>query len=219
MRFNAGQLVIVVPNVYREDGYVGRVEKLEENITSICGRDVYTVKHINDGTKHNYYEEDLRKAGDELADDIIDEIFEDGTYYVTDMGQKWMLSVDDLYYCKDCYEIHNSLYSAKFYEPTEPTDTEEKEADMFMVGYLECLKDLIEYQDALTNFNGVEVKDTSVKKALNKMNKSRYVYLKDSDFAVYYSTIMKIKEETKNKPKLTLADIKEKLGYDFDLVD
>ena len=225
MGYSVGQLVIVVPNQIRENGFVGKVEKLEKSLTDFCGKNVYLVKRI-DGSKINYYESDLRGVGDELADDIIDEICEDGKYFVTDMGNKWVLYIDDLYYCKNCNEVQNSLDSAekisyvedkivgepKFYEPTE-----EKEVDMFMVGYLECLNDIVDW---LVNF-GIDDdnNDSFIYKALRDMNICYLANLKKEDYSRFYSLVMKYKEEQAKKPKLTLADIKEKLGYDFELVD
>lgn len=220
MGFNEGQLVIVLPNQIREDGFVGKVEKFEEHLTKLCNKDVYLVEHIGGG-KTNCYASDLRGVGDELSDDIIDEICEDGRYYVTDNGDKWVLYVDDLYYCKDCNEVHNSLDSAekipyvkgriigepKFYEPTE-----EEEPDMFMVGYLECFNDIKDW------FGDDENNSTVIANALHDMGIGFLSALEEKDYSHFYSLVMKYKEQAK-KPKLTLADIKEKLGYDFDLVD
>lgn len=214
MGFNEGQLVIMPPNKFRENGLVGKVVKLEENLSKLCNENVCLVERI-DGKKTAYYASDLKGVGDELAGDIIDEICEDGRYFVTDNGNKWVLYVDDLYYCEDCNEVHNSLDSAEMIKPYEEP-TEEKESDMFMVGYLECLSDIADWFEC-----DDDDKDTIIYKALHDIGIGvNYISdLEKKDYSRFYSLVMKYKEQAKNKPKLTLADIKEKLGYDFELVD
>ena len=207
MGFNEGQLVIVIPNRIRKNEFVGKIEKLEEYLTKLCSEDVYLIERIGGG-KINCYASDLKGVGDKLADDIIDEICEDGRYFVTDNGDEWVLYTDELYYCKDCDEVHNNLISAE-----KISSTEEKETDMFMVGYLECLSDVKDW------FFDNDENITVIANALHDIGIDFLTKLRTEDYSRFYSLVMKYKEQEKKKPKLTLAEIKEKLGYDFDLVD
>jgi hypothetical protein len=133
----------------------------------------------------------------------------------------------EIYYCNICDGIHIfGIDDGAVLAPNVDKDSDENKDDTdfslsFMFGYLEAVEDVNDYihtdnclwDKAIDSIDGVDSIFSLVKERRDKL-------------VEFYNKVMELKnlaesdtEQTDEKPELTLDEIREKLGYDFTLVD
>ena len=134
---------------------------------------------------------------------LIGDVFGDGVYRITNITEDSVVALD--------YNGNLITYSLSDLEWDEERKDyfikTEDEIDEYTSGYGDAIRDVVDY---LNNKN-----DSVVKKTLTKMNIDYCSLLKlDSEEKIAEF----LSKRFKKKPQLTLDELKEIVGYDFDLV-
>ena len=215
--YKIGEMVVVLPTE-ETLAFVGEIEGIQK--TAVFDTETGTTKELIYLVNHLYYTEgELVSTGEKLVIDGADVTltnigFVDGECQLT-FDNEFTILVEQLYCDEDGLHIYNGEHEA-----------EEKSYDddwslAFMFGYLEAVEDANDYinkddclwDKALASIDGVA-------NILHLISNHRDKLIE------FFNTVMELKnladtdtEQTDMKPELTLDEIKEKLGYDFNLVD
>jgi hypothetical protein len=123
-----------------------------------------------------------------IGADSVEVSASDGTRYIVPFGK--------IEWCDSCGDFHVYL--------DEDSD-EDDEIDEYTSGYTDAIRDCVEYL--------LDSSTSKVRKTLKKMNTN---YLSDIDTDEKIAEF--VSKRLEKKPQLTLDDLKEIVGYDFDLV-
>lgn len=144
--------------------------------------------------------DDVLAAGDRIDEgeftiesigvDSIDVLSSDGTRYTVPLG--------NIEWCDFCGDFH-------VYLDLDDDGKDVDDVDEYTSGYADAIRDCVEY---LKNSD-----ESMVRNTLRKMNIS---YMSDLDTDAKIAEF--VSKRFEKKPQLTLDDLKEIVGYDFDLV-
>ena len=210
--YKIGEMVVVLPTE-ESFAFVGEIEGIEWNTvfdleTGVKRELVYLVNHLY------YTENELASTGEKLviggADVTLTNIgFVDGECQLT-FDNEFTIVVEQLYCDEDGLHIYNGESEAE-----EENDDDDYNL-AFMLGYLEAVEDSDVYMSAnnglwdkaLAEIDGVGTVHRLLKNHRDKLTE-------------FYNRVIELKNlaDADVKPELTLDEIKEKLGYDFNLVD
>lgn len=210
--YKIGEMVVVLPTE-ESFAFVGEIEGIEWNTvfdleTGVKRELVYLVNHLY------YTENELASTGEKLVIDGADVTltnigFVDGECQLT-FDNEFTIVVEQLYCDEDGLHIYNGESEAE-----EENDDDDYNL-AFMLGYLEAVEDSDVYMSAnnglwdkaLAEIDGVGTVHRLLKNHRDKLTE-------------FYNRVIELKNlaDADAKPELTLDEIKEKLGYDFNLVD
>jgi hypothetical protein len=127
--------------------------------------------------------------------------------FAEDVDGKYCIKVDDFYYCTTCNKLHINWGTIRYLDDDEPICecADNDEIDEYTSGYTDAIRDCVEYL--------LDSSTSKVRKTLKKMNTN---YLSDIDTDEKIAEF--VSKRLEKKPQLTLDDLKEIVGYDFDLV-
>lgn len=143
--------------------------------------------------------DDILVAGDRIDDgdfaikSIGTDTIEIMEMFGDDAGTLHTITPENIEWCEECKDFHVHLDG-------------DDEIDEYTSGYTDALREFVEYM----------VKDygeSSICKILDKMG-YRYISELDTDKKI----VEFVSKRFEKKPQLTLDDLKEIVGYDFDLV-
>lgn len=210
--YKIGEMVVVLPTE-ESPAFAGEIDGIEWNTvfdleTGVKRELVYLVNHLY------YTENELASTGEKLviggADVTLTNIgFVDGECQLT-FDNEFTIVVEQLYCDEDGLHIYNGESEAE-----EENDDDDYNL-AFMLGYLEAVEDSDVYMSAnnglwdkaLAEIDGVGTVHRLLKNHRDKLTE-------------FYNRVIELKNlaDADAKPELTLDEIKEKLGYDFNLVD
>lgn len=228
---NIGTKVFIMPNEKEKNGAVGVIDGYTKRRTWINSKridsNVYYVNGKTYARAELAIEEDMLEFvddGDESFGRILKAIDTDHET-ISFMGIEKPVKANEIYYCDICHGMH--IFGVDDGEAVNSTDEETRSEDdtdfslSFMFGYLEAVEDVNDYihtdnclwDKAIDSIDGVDSIFSLVRERRDKL-------------VEFYNKVMELKnlaesdtEQTDVKPELTLDEIKEKLGYDFNLVD
>lgn len=140
---------------------------------------------------------DVLAAGDRIDDgnfaikSIGTDTIEIMETFGDEVGTLYTITPENIEWCEGCEDFHVHL--------------DDDDIDEYAFGYADAIRDCVEYlRDSSTS---------RVRKVLKKMNTN---YLSDLDTDAKIAKF--VEKRFEKKPQFTLDDLKEILGYDFDLV-
>jgi len=212
--YKIGEMVVVLPTTGRPT-YVGEIRGLEKAMVF----DTETGMHYEFHYLVNYdefAENEIASTSEHLTIDGTEVVLTniglvDGEYQLT-FDNEFTIFAEQLYCDEGGLHIYNGESEAE-------TESDEDEFNLgFMLGYLDAVEDANEYinsdddslWDAIIYDMGMDNNDLS---PLLTRHRNR--------LTEFYNRIIEVKNSSvaDEKPELTLDEIREKLGYDFTLVD
>lgn len=222
--YKIGEMVVVLPTTER-GAYVGEVEGITKN--TVFDSEAGTTKEIFyfiNGVIY-YAESELTSTGEHLTIDgeettLTNIGLVDGEYQLT-FDNEFTILAEQLYCDEDGLHVYNGESEAEAEaESGEFIDSDEFNLG-FMLGYLEAVEDAYDYihtdgcvwDKAINDIDGICCIYDLIRERRDKLTEfyNRVIELKNQSVADT--------EQTEQKPELTLDEIREKLGYDFTLVD
>lgn len=227
-KLDIGTKVFIIPNEMEKNGAVGVVDGYIKKFVWVNGKktdsSLYSVNGNTCARADLAIEEDvLEFANADSGESIYRTVEVIDTDHETVLFKNFEkpIKANEIYYCDICGEMHifgiddGSVVSNVDEESNEDEDSDEFNL-AFMLGYLEAVEDSDVYMSAndslwdkaLAEIDGVGTVHRLLKNHRDKLTE-------------FYNRVIELKNlaDTDVKPELTLDEIKEKLGYDFTLVD
>lgn len=219
--YKIGEMVVVLPTEGNVK-YVGEVEGVKKVTLYDTETGVsHELRYLINGEEVE--ETDLVSTGEYLivngAEVVLTNIgLVDGEYQLT-FDNEFTILAEQLYCDEDGLHIYNGESESEAeVENNEFIDSDEFNLG-FMLGYLEAVEDSNDY---------IHTDDCIWDKAINDIDGVCCMYdlivERRDKLTEFYNKVIELKNlaadtDTDVKPELTLDEIKEKLGYDFNLVD
>ncbi len=215
--YKIGEMVVALPTEERAT-YVGEIEGVKkvtlfDTETGMSRELRYLINF------YEFAEEDLISTGEKLVIDGAEVTLTniglvDGEYQLT-FDNEFTILAERLYCDEDGLHIYNG----------ESETVEESYDDdcnlAFMLGYLEAVEDATDYM-----YRNIYDKGECLwMKAIHSISDSgdmlHFMTCNRDKLTEFYNRVIELKNlaDSDAKPELTLDEIKEKLGYDFNLVD
>lgn len=210
--YKIGEMVVALPTTERS-AYVGEIDGVQRRTVFDTEKGVIReLRYLINF--HDFAEAELASTGEHLTIDgeettLTNIGFVDGEYQLT-FDNEFTILAEQLYCDEDGLHIYNG-------EPEAEGESDYDDCSLaFMLGYLEAVEDCNDYMgandslwdEALAKIDGVGTVHRLLKNHRDKLTE-------------FYNRVIELKNlaDADVKPELTLDEIKEKLGYDFNLVD
>lgn len=231
-KLDIGTKVFIIPNEMEKNGAVGVVDGFIKKFAWVNGKKIDSSLYSVNGNTYAradlaIVEDMLEFANADSGKSIYRTVEAIDTDHETVLFKNFEkpIKANEVYYCDICGEMHIFGIDDGSVVPNvdEENDEDNDEFNLgFMLGYLEAVEDANDYINSDVECLWDKAL-ASVEGAGNLLH--LFTYHRDK-LTEFYNKVIELKniedadtEQTDVKPELTLDEIKEKLGYDFNLVD